>query len=299
MVKSTTPTSTEKEILRLINEEFYTIEQIANRRKTSIHAVYKHIRNLKKKGLLKKVKNFQPTPNQRDIRLHGQELNIKIILQEPHYQKYLDKSNILFLDGNTVRLYKNSLEIYSGQSFYGKTTNEAELKSLEYFERFIRRLENDLKVILLKNRSRNIRIVNQHYARGDSELSERAHEEKKRIWIYADDGKLFYITDDSFGFKEDECVHPTTAKKDREAVDKQINDWRNHNPPTNSELAEHIAAVTSNQLMFAQNMASHIKAIQRLGNEVKGLSRTIKGLRKENTNLKLELNKQKRLDNWL
>ena len=278
-------TPAENDVRYLLTEEFLTIKQIAQRRKTSIQAVYKLLRKIKKKGEIglgfKGFKKSNPLPSKGDIRLHGQEINIKIIYQNPIYQKLLNKSNTLFLDGNTIRLYKNSVEIYLGQSFYGKTTREVDNNSLRYIKKFILRLENDLKVVLMKERSRNIRIVNQHYARGDSEVSEKAHEEGKRIWIYAkEDGKLCYITDDSFGFKEDETIHPTTAKKDRDSIDKQINDWRLNNPPTNSQLSTHIMQVTKNQLMFNENFESHVKAIKTLSSETKKMSKEITRLNK-------------------
>src|SRR3990167_10179093 len=158
-------TIAQNEVLRLITDEFLTIKQIAQRRHCSIQAIYKIIAKIKKKGYLgiglNKVEKVEPTYNQSDLRLHAQELNIKILWQDSNYQKQLEKSNVLFLDSNTIRLYKNSIEIYSGQSFLGKEVNEAENKSLTYWQHFLTRLEHDLKISLLKNRARNIKIVNQ------------------------------------------------------------------------------------------------------------------------------------------
>src|SRR3989304_575138 len=274
-------TNTEKEVLHLITEEFLTIKQIAQRRNCSIQAVYKITKSLKKKGVLdmglNKVEKVQSTFNQSDLRLHGQEFNIRILWQDLDFQRKLKGSNTIFLDGNTIRLYKNSIEIYSGQSFYGKSTGEVESKSLDYWERFIIRLEHDLKIQLKKNRARNIKIVNQHWARGDSEISDNAIKYRERVWVYAEeDGKLCFITDDSFGFREDETLHPITAKPDRKAIDKQINDWRLRDPPTQSELARFgaeigqdlkiLVGVVSKQAEiyadFPKQIQSHLALIQ-------------------------------------
>ena len=313
-------TTAQKEVSHLISNEFLTIKQIAQRRNCSLQAVYKLIKQIKKKGFLdkglNKVEKVESTFSQKDVRLHGQELNIKILLQDNKYQELLEKSNTLFLDGNTIRLYKNSVEIYSGQSFYGKSGGESEKKSLEYLQRFIHRLEHDLKIILIKPRARNIRIVNQHYARGDSEICENALEEKNRVWIYAEeDGKLAFITDDSFGFREDETVHPKTAKPDRKAVDKQVNDWRLNNPPTQSQLAQ-IQAETSHNLNILTNVVSEqVKMVSGLPMTLNQLERQIKShlkliqeYRKENKlwrksetkRIKEELKygKQTDLDKW-
>lgn len=297
-------TNIEKEVLHLLTEEFLTIKQIAQRRKTTIQAVYKIVKTIKKKGALdgglNRVEKVESTFNQSDVRLHGQEFNIRILWQDNKYQELLEKSNTLFIDGNTIRLYKNSIEIYSGQSFYGKSANISESKSLSYWKGFIARLEHDLKILLIKPRARNIKIVNQHYARGNSEIAEDSVKNKERVWVYAEeDGKLAFITDDSFGFKEDELVHPITAKQDRKAVDRQVNDWRLNNPPTNSELNKNIEILTSisaeqqSQIMqYTKQIKSHLKLIQEYRKE------NIAWRKNESIKIKKELNNQSKLSDF-
>jgi DNA-binding CsgD family transcriptional regulator len=281
-IKDSSLTDSEKDVLHLVTDESMTAKQISIRRGCSRQAVHKILKKLRQKGAynkaFEKVDTTEALVNHnQNIRLHGQELNIRILWQNEKYQRILKKSNLIFIDGNTIKLYPKSVEIYIGHDFYGDNAQIAEKRSLEYLQRLIIRLEHDLNAILIKQRSANIRVVNQHYARTGSEVSESAIERGERIRIYAkEDGKLCFVTDDSFGFKEDEAVHPTTAKRDRNAIDKQINDWRLNNPPTNSELARVAMETSKNQLIFAENMKSHISAIQKLGSEVKGLSKAIK-----------------------
>lgn len=294
-------TAAQKEVLHLITEEFLTHKQIAQRRNCSLQAVYKISAQLKRKGALdggfNKVEKVETTFNQSDIRLHGQEINIRIIMQNNKYQKLLQKSNTLFLEGNTIRLYKNSIEVYLGHSFYGKTINEAERHSLAYLQRFLARLEHDLKIGIIKNRSRNIKIVNQHFARGDSEIADNSIENKDRVWVYAEeDGKLAFITDNSFGFREDETLHPITGKQDREAVDKQVNDWRLRNPPTNSEIANNLNGTISvvNNLAatigeYGEHIKSHTSAIKSLS---KNMGKLVE-IKAENIKLKKKLSQRK------
>ncbi len=242
-------TRAEREVLDLITEEGLNIKQITNRRKCSRQAVYKHIKKLKEKGALniglqKTDKNIgscqSKNKNVNQIRLHGQEFNIKIIRQDQNYQKLLKKSNIVYRKGHTIKFYKNSIEIYAGKgaSFYGKNVQDADKKASEYWQKFFTILEHELKVILIKERSRNIKEVNHHYARMDSKICENTlREQGKHIRVFCPiDGKLAFITDESFSLKEDETVHPITAKYDRNVIDKQINDWRRNNPPTLSEV---------------------------------------------------------------
>ena len=242
-------TKAEKEVLELITEEYLTPKQIRIRRECSRQAVYKLLASIKKKGALniglqKTEKDLsscqQEEKDVNQTRLHGQEFNIRIILQDNNYQRLLKKSNIIYLEGHTIKLYKDSIEIYAGKgaSFYGIDTQEADRKASEYWQKFFTRLEHELKAILIKERSRNIKEVNHHYSRGDSEICKNAlKNEGKNIRVFCPiDGKLAFITDESFGDKEDETLHPITAKQDRGAIDKQVNDWRLNNPPTLSEV---------------------------------------------------------------
>lgn len=297
-------TKTEKEVLHLICDEFLTIKQIQIRRGCSFQAVYKIIKKLKEKGAidhsLNKVEEIR-CPNPNDVRLHGQEFNIKILFQEKRYQKELKKSNVFFLGGNTIKLFRNSIEIYSGNSFIGKTAKEADSKALDFWEHFFNRLEHELGISIWKERSRNIREVNHHYARGDSEIAENSIKNKKRIRVFSkEDGKLAFITDNSFGFKEDETVHPITAKQDREAIDKQINDWRLNNPPTISEIAliqsetaQNLNILVNTMSEYGKHIKSHTESIKALSKAIPKLVETLNKLQKENNDLK-----QRKLSEW-
>lgn len=276
-------TNSESQILNLITDEFLTIKQITLKLNISKQYVYRVLHSIKKKGYLnqglQKVDKSQCTsqPN----RLHGQEFNIRIINKSQKYLDNLKKSNLLIKSGHTIRLYNNSIEIYAGEgiSFYGSTEQEATSKSLVYWKKFIVGLENDYKIILLKDRVMNIRLVNQHYAIINSKICKNAIENKKRYKVFADeDGKLCFITDDSFGLKEDETVHPETAKQDREYINNFINDLR-HNPSTFSQVYEAMNKMLEVQAMYSENMVSHVKAIQELGEAVHELRKEIKKAR--------------------
>lgn len=281
-------TPSEKDILHLLVDEFLTVKQITSRRKCSHQNVYKIMRSLRKKGALGEglhmVAQIQGTmqPKASKVRLHGQEFNIKILWQDEKYQQIFGRSNIIFLDGNTIRLYRNSLEVYSGQSFFADDERQADRLSIAYWKAFLTRLEHDLKIILVKPRSANVREVKHEYARTNSEVSEHAIDNHEQIRVFAEeDGKLAFITDDSFGFKEDETVHPETAKPDRRAIDKQVNDWRLRNPPTNSQLATSIMEVTKNQMQFSQSMQYLDNNLKTHFEVLEGIKEAVKELREE------------------
>ena len=105
---------------------------------------------------------------------------------------------------------------------------------------------------------------------------------KEKIKVFAqEDGKLAFITDDSFGFNEDETVHPKTSKPDREEIDKHINDWRLHHPPTNSQLSSIIYKQAENIDQYAIHLKAHVESVKQLGTAVQELTKIIKDLKGE------------------
>ena len=256
-------TKAEQEILKMITEDFSTLKQIQIRRDCSRQAVYKILKSLKNKGALnsglQKVDKSNGVVNQalgsNDCRLHGQEWNIKIIYQSPKYVKEIAKGNVFYVDGNTIKLYRNSIEIFAGAgvSFIGKDEKEADRISQPYWKKLIIRLENDLGIILVKNGVRNIKEVKHEYARTNSVIAHNAIEHDDKIRVFAEeDGKLAYITDDSWSFREDEAVHTKTGKQDRGFIDKHINDFRLRDPRTNTEI--------DNDLKEAQNRIKEVSS---------------------------------------
>lgn len=279
-------TKNENYVLDLFTKKFLTINQIASIKGVTDKAIYKTLDSLRKKGVLrkigKKVENFESTPDKNRFRLHGQEWNIKIISKSNKYELSRKKGNTIFLENNTLRLYENSIEIYGKQSFWGKNEQEATSISLIYWERFFVQLENRYGILLIKSGKSNIRLVNQHFSEINNEIAEDYLKRKKKLDIISKkDGKIWFKLDNSFGLKERECIHPETSKQDSEKVSKQINDWRKHDPPTNSQLAIHVYNVTSNQKLYSDNIESHIKAIQDLGKGVTQLVSLIKKMKEE------------------
>lgn len=235
-------TRTEREVLDLITKEFLTYKQIAIRRGVSRAAVSNVVINLKKKGVLnigfQEVYKTRPTSTDlHKIRLHGQEFNIKILWKDYKYMKVLARTNLIEVDGNTVRLYKNSIEVYSGQSFQGDDIQKATANSFEYWNRFFIRLEHEINIIIKKPRAQNIKIVNSHYAETNNEYArDLDNKGEGYIKVYTrDDGKLWFLIDNSFNLHEAETVHPGTSKPDMGRVKDFFNEIRD-GAPTMTEL---------------------------------------------------------------
>lgn len=289
-----------REVLNMLTIDFLTPQEIAQRRKTSVRAVYKVIAKLKEKGMFDTALNpvnlsrsTEPfsEPLRRQQRLHGQEWNIKIIKKSEKYARSRKRANTTYLDGNTLRLYSDSIEIYSGQSFFERDEQRATALSLAYWERFFARLEHEYGVILVKPRAQNINLVNQHYGETNSEMAKDALKKKEKISIKTtDDGKIWFEIDNSWNMKEMETKHPETAKHDMTKVQKQVNCWRDDDPPTQSELATSLQGVINTVSMQAQNidqyaihLKSHVESVQKLGSAVEELTKVVKEMKNERT----------------
>jgi len=302
----------EKEILDLITIEFLTVKQIALRRDTSLNAVYKIIKKLKQKGVydagFNRVEKVESTKSLNPLfqRLHGQEFNIKIIKKSDKYFHAKQRGNTQFIDGNTLRLFNDSIEIYSGQSFFEKDEQRATATSLAYWQRFMARLEHEFDIILIKPRVQNINLVNQHYGEIDSEMAKDSLNRKEKIKIQTeDDGKIWFLIDNSWNLKEMETIHPETAKQDMTKVQKQVNDWRLNNPPTNSELSTNlnnlIKVATDDMIKreeYSNDIVEHKEAIKILGKSINKLTKVIGGVLIENRNLKLANKHQTSLNDF-
>ena len=249
-------TKTEEEILHLLTDEFLTQRQIAVLRGCTPQAVSKIIQKLKKKGAynigLEKVDktgwSYQPSRLFHGIRLHGQEFNIQIIFKDGRYERIVQRCNILLIDGNRVVLYKDSIEIYSKKMFLGEDAQQATSGSFEYWDRFFVRLEHELRVILIKPRSQNIKLVKAEYAEINNELAREYNLSADKIRVYTkDDGKLWFLIDNSLNLHEAETVHPETAKQDIEKVKDVFNDIRDKPHLKLSELSQCMAE-TAKQL---------------------------------------------------
>jgi len=266
-------TPTESEVLDMISSGFHTPREIAIRRGTSRQAVYKTINRLREKGEISQVNHrvdktqctshttFISNGNQ--IRLHGQEFNIRIIYKSENYIKKLNQTNLLFIDGNTIRLYKNSIEVYSGNSFMGKDAQEATAKSFKYWQKLFTRIELDLKIIILKHRSENIKHVKSHYAEINNELAKHYEITGDKIKIKArEDNKVWFTIDNSYNLREAETMHPTTAKRDmQEVIAPFFNDLRDNNPPKLSEIMQTISQIVEMNKETAAGLNSIVKLL--------------------------------------
>lgn len=285
-------TETETEVLYYLTKEFLTSKQISIRRKTKIRTVQNIIKKLKEKGIInnafQEVRNSIPTnalfeKHNHLIRLHGEEYHILILYKDDKYKQILNKCNFIDFDGNTIRLSKDSIEIYSGKSFFADTVDKATLKSIDYFNTLFYKLENELKIILKKPKVQNIKRVNAHYSEVGNELSEQAEQEGKKIRLYTrDDGKLWFIIDNSFNLHEAETVHPQTSKDDMTLVKSFFDDVRMGTWETlkynDSAILQVLGEYSKNIVLHLEVMNNINKGQEKQNEVLEQMSETLKNL---------------------
>lgn len=247
-------TPTQREVLDMLTREGITPKQIALRRETTPRAVRKIIQKLKQMGAVSttmmEVPFLDRGPEPRNLlRLHAEHWRIAILWKSEGYNRRWKQGNtIMDMDGNTVKLHRNVIEVYSGQNFYGDDEDHVDSKAMAYWSRLGRRLEHDLKVIIVKPRVNNWSRVRQEYATTDSDLAkEQERIQGRRIKVYTtDDGKLWFTTDQSLTY-EHEAHHGLSAKQDSKMVNRVLNEWRDGKAMLPSDLQTMIAA-TQDQL---------------------------------------------------
>ena len=248
----------QKSILDMLTREYLTPLRVAQRRGTSLKAVYKTIKILERKGVLnlknKKVQNVDHTitySHNKKIRLHAQHFTIKLISKGNKYNSIRTNSNMFKIDNNTIKLHDQSIEVYSNNSFYGDDPNKADFESVKYWNRFFIRLESELDIIIVKDRHKNIKLVQNHYAETNNELAEQSNLNKDKIRVFStQDTKMWFEIDNSFNLNEAETTHPQTAKADMQNIIQPFfNDLRD-NPSklpsvTNAEMSQLFKLVNS------------------------------------------------------
>lgn len=197
----------------------------------------------------------------------------------------LDKDNF------KVWLCNKSIVIYfpKGKGYYDKMAEETELKALHDVKRLIITIQNTLKINLMINNQWQIKPSRKHFSLIKNALAKKYNYNKEKLFV-SDNCGLWLLIDNSFNLNELEIIRGDHKRDSKDITDNSIvpffNDLKN-NPelPVLSEMynlideiADNQKMINDNQMIFAENMGSHIKAIQDLGKGVKQLEKTINRL---------------------
>jgi len=220
------------EILYLYHKPLSVIK-IANERSTSRNAVYKTLNKLKKKGIdinRKRGLTFtggsqNPVKQKEDIyRLHFQRFTIEIINKTQKYINFLKNTNKTIRNSNTVQFYNNRIVIYSNISFWGSNVDQCLDKSSIYWHKFIKLIENDYNLTLLKPRRCHIKDFGGHIAKTNDPLAKDVILNDKSLKVLSPNGNLRLIIDNSDNLFELETVDKETAILDMKNIELMYKD---------------------------------------------------------------------------
>ena len=181
--------------------------------------------------------------------------------------------------GRKVWLTNKSLIIYEKSSYLADTAMDAKSHAIYNFISLIKSLERLLHADFTERAGRqySFKVSRQHYALIKNALAKQYDAQGKKLNIYSDQG-LWFLIDNSFNLHEAETVHPETADTDNAKVQNFFNSLKEQ-PLTTGFILKVMNGIQQNQLVFAQNMGSHIKVIKDLGNGVNELAGLIDELK--------------------
>jgi hypothetical protein len=282
-------TKNESEILSLLKEHI-TIRKISYARKISIRTTQRIVKKLKEKGLISGsslrgfvfVSTTLSAQNVSLIRLHGQEFNLRIKFKGDTFEP---KKTFIF-DGNTIRVYTDSIEVYSHKSFYGNSTFEVKLKSKEYFNPFFNKLQGKLDIYIKEIREANVG----HYSDCNNELANEYNTKKKRLNLKAkEDDKPWLTIDHSLKIDELETIHPQTAEKDMDRAIKPFFDSLRDMPFTANDfhkicyIVKDLANIQANSFEntkeYGEAIKNHMRAITDIREAIKQLTIAVKSIK--------------------
>jgi hypothetical protein len=260
----------QKEVMEMLTgDNPMTVPQIACSRKTTIWAVYDTIRKLKQKGYIigsafrgyekgSRVNVLGATIHPITHCLHAQRFIAKLINFDNGYakQQYMQKlgNNGITFHGNTIKLRRNCIEIYSLQRFKGTSDEDCDKKALSYWETYLEALQGKYGAILLKSGEYPITEVYCHIALEQNGIAYNQNMKHDRIMYFdATTRKLWLSTDRSFkGF--DLEVEGVFARKDSQLLHKHLEDMRNPSTPSLTEIYKLVVEVVKLEAIRTQNM---------------------------------------------
>ena len=206
--------------------------------------------------------------------------------------KYLTHHNISFTElniggggqriihkGKKVWLTDRSVVIYDRSSYLAESSNEAKSYAISKLLSLVKSLERLLHADFTERAGcqYTFKVSRQHYALIKNALAKQYDAEGKKLNVSNGNG-LWFVIDNSFNLHEAETVHPETADVDNLKVQNFFNSLKEQ-PLTTGFILEVMHGIQQNQLVFAQNMSSHIKVIRDLGNGVNDLSSILEELK--------------------
>jgi hypothetical protein len=177
----------------------------------------------------------------------------------------------IIFKGRKIWLTDPSVIVFDRSNYFAKTSKESKQLALYRLFALIAQLERCLHADFTERAGRQYRfkVSRQHYALVKNALAEQYDAEGKKLQVRTTAG-LWFVIDNSFNLHEAETVHAETADLDNLKVQDFFNSLKEH-PITTDFILKAMNGIQQNQVLFAENIHSHIRAIQDLSFATKEL----------------------------
>lgn len=176
-----------------------------------------------------------------------------------------------------VWLLNKSIIIYDTSSYFAEAALQAKSKALATHLSIVKHVERLLHTSFLVGSDYKFKVSSQHYAMIYNALAKQYNEAGEKLEVRTAKGAWFII-DDSYSMDEAETIHPTTAMTDNQKVQGFFNSLKETPLTTDfifkamGGIQQNQQTITANQMVFAENINSHITAIQDLGTGVRDMN---------------------------
>ncbi len=203
----------------------------------------------------------------------------KDIKFEPLLIGGINRGQKLEFKGRKIWLTNKSIVIYEKSSYLADTSKESQDRAIQEMLSLMKSLEKHLQANFKTGRYYKFKVSRQHYSLVKNALAQQYDKEGNKLQVFSEDG-LWFLIDNSYNLHEAETVHPKTAVDDNKKVQDYFNGIKKFEDYTPQFVVNSMQGIQNNQLVFAKNIESHIKAIQDISSATKILSEEVIKLRK-------------------
>ncbi|GBE19374.1 hypothetical protein BMS3Abin17_00097 [archaeon BMS3Abin17] len=162
-----------------------------------------------------------------------------------------------------IQTYPESIIIISRKRYYSNSPYETITEAINDVLDIITYFEERIKFKLFPSGIPALEIRNNDFNRLKDYMAEHCKKEGKKFLVEIDKNRKVWI-DSSEPFGK-EANYP----EGQEILEKVTKDFLIKKPMLNSELQMMVQQVTSNQMMFAQNIDKHMNILEEMGNTLK------------------------------
>jgi len=278
--------------------------EISEELKISKQKIYYYTRTLRQLGFIEKSsygkwevkrskrKDLEHALNWKDKKIRGHAFIWKVKLERKYdWKLLLEKNKIhyslvrgytprIILKDKKIWLGKETITIYETRSFYGKNALESRKYAVFGLIDILKELQRKMGIRC----KYFFKPVREHYGMIKNELARQINDAGEKLIVRDDlDGEWLWV-DDSTGMMGELETGGKGFTKDRVKLNMEAQNWYNDHKKLNFEVTPSFVlkamnGIQQNQLIFDNNMKSHLEILEKLGKAVDKLTKEISRLK--------------------